>query len=80
MPGSDGLTPELAQALVGQSPGAGKVLVTRSARSDGTRIYVEMSIAVVLDAGGQVLGILSHVRDITERFEKEKKVSNTLAG
>ena len=59
---------------------AGKVLVTRSARSDGTRIYVEMSIAVVLDAGGHILGILSQVRDITERFEKEKRASNSLTG
>ena len=50
----------------------GQALATRSTRSDGTRIYVEMSFAVVLDADGEVLGVLAHVRDITERFEKER--------
>jgi hypothetical protein len=31
-----------------------------------------MSFAVVLDADRKVLGVLSHARDITERFEKER--------
>ena len=51
---------------------AGQALATRSARSDGTQIYVEMSFAVVLDEDGEVLGALAHARDITERFEQER--------
>lgn len=51
---------------------AGQALATRSARSDGTRIYVEMCFAIVLDANGEVLGVLSQVRDITQRFEDER--------
>lgn len=51
---------------------AGQALATRSARSDGTRIYVELSFAIVLDDDGEVLGALAHGRDVTERFEKER--------
>lgn len=50
----------------------GQALPTRSARADGTQIYVELSFAIVLDGDGDVLGALAHARDITERFEKER--------
>jgi PAS domain S-box-containing protein len=50
----------------------GQLLSTRSVRSDGTRIYVELSFAIILDAGGEVLGVLAHARDITKRFEQER--------
>jgi PAS domain S-box-containing protein len=50
----------------------GQALPTRSARADGTQIYVELSFAIVLDAKGVVVGALAHARDITERFEKER--------
>ena len=49
---------------------AGEALATRSARSDGTKIYVELSFAIVLDADGEVVGVLSTARDITERYEE----------
>lgn len=51
---------------------AGQALPTRSARSDGTRIYVELSFAIVLDSDGEAHGALCHARDVTERFEKER--------
>lgn len=50
----------------------GRSLPTRSMRSDGTQIYVELSFAIILDANGVALGALAHARDITERFEKER--------
>jgi len=50
----------------------GHSLPTRSLRSDGAQIYVELSFAIVLDASGVVLGASAHARDITERFEKER--------
>ena len=50
----------------------GQALPTRSARADGTSIYVELSFAIILDGEAQVLGALAHARDITERFEKER--------
>jgi PAS domain S-box-containing protein len=49
----------------------GQVLSTKSVCSDGTRIYVELSFAIILDAKGEVLGVLAHARDITKRFEQE---------
>jgi PAS domain S-box-containing protein len=50
----------------------GQVLSTKSVGSDGTRIYVELSFAIILDAKGEVLGVLAHARDITKRFEQER--------
>ena len=57
----------------------GRALATRASRADGGRIYVELSFSVVLDADGAVAGILSHARDITERFEREKADRKRLA-
>ena len=51
---------------------AGQILSTRAIRSDGSRIYVELSFAIVLDEKGGALGALAHARDITKSFEKER--------
>jgi PAS domain S-box-containing protein len=51
---------------------AGQALATRSLRSDGIQIYVELSFAIILDNDGKVLGAVSHARDITERFEQDR--------
>ena len=51
---------------------AGQALATRSVRSDGVQIYVELSFAIVLGDDGKVLGAVSHARDITERFEQDR--------
>lgn len=58
----------------------GQLLSTRSVRSDGARIYVELSFAIILDAEGKVLGVLAHARDITKRFEQERSDGNCPAG
>ena len=50
----------------------GQSLPTKSLRSDGSTIYVELSFSIVLDSAGNALGALSSARDITERFEEEK--------
>lgn len=50
----------------------GQALATRSARSDGTQIYVELSFAIVLDLAGEALGALAQARDITARYEREQ--------
>lgn len=50
----------------------GQALPTRAARADDTKIYVELSFAVVRDGEARVLGALANARDITERFEKER--------
>jgi PAS domain S-box-containing protein len=55
-----------------QTKYVGQALPTKSVRSDGTQIYVELSFAIILDANGDVSGALAHARDITERFKKER--------
>lgn len=58
----------------------GQVLTTKSVRSDGTRIYVELSFAIIIDTRGVVLGVLAHARDITKRFEQERGDKKHLEG
>jgi PAS domain S-box-containing protein len=56
----------------GQTQYRGKALPTRSMRSDGTEIYVELTFAIVRDAAGAAIGALAHARDISERWARER--------
>ena len=49
----------------------GRAIVTRSMRADGTKIYVDISFALVKDAAGTVVGSLAIARDATERRAAE---------
>lgn len=51
----------------------GQSLPTRSAKQDGTALYVELSFAIVHGEDGEVMGALAHARDITERFLRERE-------
>src|SRR5690606_3851572 len=44
-----------------------KVLTTRSMHKDGSRIYVDMSVDLVRDDAGTILGAVAVARDVTER-------------
>jgi PAS domain S-box-containing protein len=57
----------------GQTKYSGKALPTRSARKDGSTIYVELTFAIVHDPTGSVIGALAHARDITERWAQERQ-------
>jgi PAS domain S-box-containing protein len=57
----------------GQTKYGGKALPTRSARKDGSTIYVELTFAIVHDPTGSVIGALAHARDITERWAQERQ-------
>lgn len=50
----------------------GRHLPTRSHRVDGSTIYVELSFSIIVQEG-RALGALAHVRDITERFQRERE-------
>jgi PAS domain S-box-containing protein len=50
----------------------GQAMPTRSARKDGTTLYVELTFAIIHDGDGAVIGALAHARDITERFARER--------
>ena len=51
---------------------AGRPALTRAVRKDGSKLYVEMTFAVVKDEAGQVAGSVAIARDVTQRVEKER--------
>lgn len=52
----------------GRTRGGAAVRTTRALHKDGRRLYVELSFAVVTDAGGAAIGALAVGRDGTERY------------
>ncbi|MFL5299953.1 MAG: PAS domain-containing protein [Anaeromyxobacteraceae bacterium] len=50
----------------------GDLLAVPAVRKDGTGLSIEFSIQLVRDDGGAVLGFGAVVRDVTERWHKEK--------
>src|ERR1041384_3849698 len=51
---------------------SGRAAITRALHKNGTRLYVEMSFAVVLGSAGQVIGSVAVARDATARYEEER--------
>jgi PAS domain S-box-containing protein len=51
---------------------AGKPTLTRALHKSGRKLYIEMTFALVRDAGGQVLGSVAMARDVTERVERDR--------
>ena len=50
----------------------GRPTLTRALRKDGTKIYVEMTFALVKDREGIVTGSVAMARDVTERVQQEQ--------
>lgn len=57
----------------------GRPTLTRAQHMSGSRLYVEMSFALVADAAGAVLGAVVIVRDVTERMERERMAAKGVA-
>jgi PAS domain S-box-containing protein len=51
---------------------AGRPTLTRALHKSGRRLYIEMTFALVRDAGGAVIGSVAMARDVTERVERER--------
>ena len=51
---------------------AGRPTLTRAQHKDGRKLYIEMTFALVKDAGGAVLGSAAMARDVTERVLRER--------
>src|SRR4051812_24325366 len=51
---------------------AGKPTLTRALHKSGRKLYIEMTFALVCDAGGAVVGSVAMARDVTERVERER--------
>ena len=49
-----------------------RLLAVPALRADGRRISVEFSVALLTDASGQVEAVAAVVRDVTERWERER--------
>lgn len=45
-----------------------KVMATRSMQKDGSKLYVDLSFALVTDETGEVVGSVAMARDITSRY------------
>src|SRR5215813_4022430 len=51
----------------------GRPTLTRALHKSGTRLYVEMTFAIVKgDTESEVLGAVAMARDVTERVERER--------
>ncbi|MET4424211.1 PAS domain S-box protein [Bradyrhizobium sp. RT3a] len=51
---------------------AGRPTLTRALHKSGRKLYIEMTFALVRDAGGAVAGSVAMARDVTERVERER--------
>lgn len=47
--------------------------------SDGRRMSIEFSVALLRDAAGSITGICAVIRDVTERWNEERKLRARLA-
>jgi PAS domain S-box-containing protein len=52
--------------------GAGRLLAVPALRKDGRQVSIEFSIQVLKGAGGQIEWVVAVLRDVTERYDREK--------
>jgi PAS domain S-box-containing protein len=52
--------------------GEGQLLAVPALHKDGHRVSIEFSIQLVKDAHGQIEWVVAVIRDVTERFNREK--------
>lgn len=55
------------------------LLSSPGVRKDGTRASLEFSMVLLQDDSGQIQGCASIMRDVTERWKKEKELKEKLA-
>lgn len=56
----------------GHSDYGARLLAVPALRADGARVSVEFSIALLTRASGEVYAIAAILRDVTERWERER--------
>lgn len=57
----------------------GRPTLTRALCKDGTKIYVEMTFALVKNPEGNVTGSVAMARDVTERVHRERAARRGIA-
>ena len=55
------------------------LLSSQGVRKDGTRVSLEFSMVLLRDEAGAMAGCASIMRDVTERWKKEKELKERLA-
>jgi PAS domain S-box-containing protein len=59
--------------------GGRQLLSVPAMRKDGERLSVEFSIALLHDPDGRLRGVAAVMRDVTDRWRKEKEMAERLA-
>ncbi len=59
--------------------GKGDLLAVPAVRKDGTRISLEFTITLIRDETGELLGPAAIIRDVTERWQRERELRERLA-
>jgi PAS domain S-box-containing protein len=72
----DGFNAALA---TGRTKYDGRALTTRSMHKDGSRLYVDLSFALVRDGAGAIVGALAIGRDCTARHEAQSALRDRVA-
>jgi len=56
----------------GSAKYVGRVLTTRAVHKNGSKLYVDLSFALIRDEAGTVIGSLAIARDCTKRYLSDK--------
>jgi PAS domain S-box-containing protein len=62
----------------GETKYAGSLLAVPALTAEGTRISVEFTVTLVRDEAGAVEGIAAIMRDVSERYEKQRALRSEL--
>jgi PAS domain S-box-containing protein len=63
----------------GETVYGSELLAVPSLRRDGERISIEFTIALIRDETGRILGAGAVIREVTQRWQKEKELRRRLA-
>ena len=58
--------------------GQGELLAVPAQRKDGRRISIEFAVLLPRGAAGEIVGAVAIVRDVTERWEREKMLRESV--
>jgi PAS domain S-box-containing protein len=58
--------------------GSGQLLAVPALRKDGASISIEFSIQLLRDEAGAILGPVAVIRDVRERWKREKELHKRL--
>jgi PAS domain S-box-containing protein len=58
---------------------ASDLLAVPAVRKDGARISLEFTVALVRDGAGEIAGVAAVLRDVTERWQRDRELRARLA-